>query len=115
MTTARTVLGDVDAGTIGVVLAHEHLIIDSPIVQTEHPHIHLPSVDEATAPYFLGQPGKVYVFLGLEPVATVACSDSPCRIEVPAQRIPKGTHRLAVNWASALGPVGIAVQLVERR
>lgn len=49
MTTARTVLGDVDAGTIGVVLAHEHLIIDSPIVQTEHPHIHLPSVDEATA------------------------------------------------------------------
>jgi phosphotriesterase-related protein len=46
---ARTVLGDVDAGSLGVVLAHEHLIIDSPIVEADHPHIHLPSVDEAAA------------------------------------------------------------------
>lgn len=49
MTTVRTVLGDVDAGALGVVLAHEHLIIDSPIVEREHPHIHLGSADEATA------------------------------------------------------------------
>jgi phosphotriesterase-related protein len=47
MTWARTVLGDVDIGTLGVVLAHEHLIIDSPVVERDHPHIHLPSADEA--------------------------------------------------------------------
>jgi phosphotriesterase-related protein len=49
MAFARTVLGDVDTEMLGVVLAHEHLIIDSPVVARRWPHIHLPSVDEATA------------------------------------------------------------------
>ncbi len=44
---ARTVLGDVEADRLGTVLAHEHLIIDSPIVAGSLPHIHLPSVDDA--------------------------------------------------------------------
>jgi phosphotriesterase-related protein len=48
VTIARSVLGDVDTGTLGVVLAHEHLIIDSSVVERDHPHIHLPSADEAT-------------------------------------------------------------------
>jgi phosphotriesterase-related protein len=43
----RTVLGDVDSGTLGAVLAHEHLIIDSAVVERDHPHIHLPSAAEA--------------------------------------------------------------------
>jgi 5-phospho-D-xylono-1,4-lactonase len=47
VTLARTVLGDIDAATLGNVLAHEHLIIDSPVVERDHPHIHLPSADEA--------------------------------------------------------------------
>jgi phosphotriesterase-related protein len=47
MTGARTVLGDVDIGTLGAVLAHEHLIIDSAVVERDHHHIHLPSADEA--------------------------------------------------------------------
>jgi phosphotriesterase-related protein len=47
MTNARTVLGDVDSTTLGAVLAHEHLIIDSPLVARDHPHIHLPSTEEA--------------------------------------------------------------------
>jgi phosphotriesterase-related protein len=46
---ARTVLGDVDVDRLGVVLAHEHLIIDSPIVAETMARIHLPSVDEAVA------------------------------------------------------------------
>jgi phosphotriesterase-related protein len=49
MTTVRTVLGDVDVDALGVVLAHEHLIIDSPTVKRVHPHIHLGSVEEAAA------------------------------------------------------------------
>jgi phosphotriesterase-related protein len=49
MKLVRTVLGDVDAAGLGLVLAHEHLIIDSPIVANEMPHIHLPSTEEAAA------------------------------------------------------------------
>jgi phosphotriesterase-related protein len=45
----RTVLGDIDARQLGVTYVHEHLIIDSPIVAKDFPHIYLPSVDEAVA------------------------------------------------------------------
>lgn len=45
----RTVLGDVPAGELGVTYAHEHLILDSPLVAERFPHIHLPSVEEAVA------------------------------------------------------------------
>ena len=45
----RTVLGDIDPGQLGVTYVHEHLIIDSPIVEERFPHIYLPSVDEAVA------------------------------------------------------------------
>lgn len=43
----RTVLGDIDPSELGVTYAHEHLIIDSPTVAREWPHIHLPSVQDA--------------------------------------------------------------------
>lgn len=49
---ARTVLGDMDPNVLGVTLAHEHLIIDSPIIERELPDIHLPSVTEAVAETF---------------------------------------------------------------
>lgn len=45
----RTVLGDVDPAELGATYAHEHFIIDSPMVANEIPEIHLPSVDEAVA------------------------------------------------------------------
>jgi 5-phospho-D-xylono-1,4-lactonase len=35
----RTVLGDVDASTLGVTYAHEHLAIDSALVRAAFPHI----------------------------------------------------------------------------
>jgi phosphotriesterase-related protein len=47
--TVRTVLGDIDPTRLGVTYVHEHLIIDSPIVAEQFPHIYLPSVDEAVA------------------------------------------------------------------
>lgn len=49
MTTVRTVLGDVDPATLGPTYLHEHLIIDHPLVEDRFPHIHLPSVEAATA------------------------------------------------------------------
>ena len=45
----RTVLGDIPVSQIGVTYMHEHLIIDSPIVSRDFPHIHLPSETEAIA------------------------------------------------------------------
>ncbi len=49
MTVVRTVLGDVPAAELGITAAHEHLIIDSPVVAATFPDIHLPSVDDAVA------------------------------------------------------------------
>jgi phosphotriesterase-related protein len=45
----RTVAGDIPAGFAGPTYAHEHLIIDTPLVAETMPHIHLPSVDEGVA------------------------------------------------------------------
>lgn len=45
----RTVLEDVAPEALGVTYLHEHLIIDSPLVAEQLPHIHLPSADEAMA------------------------------------------------------------------
>jgi 5-phospho-D-xylono-1,4-lactonase len=45
----RTVLGDLDPGLLGVTYAHEHLIIDSPLVEDRWPEILLDSVDAACA------------------------------------------------------------------
>ena len=43
----RTVLGDIDPADLGVTYAHEHLIVDSPLIVDRWPHIHLPEVSAA--------------------------------------------------------------------
>ena len=45
----RTVLGDVHPDELGITYAHEHLIIDSPLIVERWPHIHLFSVEDAVA------------------------------------------------------------------
>lgn len=45
----RTVLGDRHEIRDGVVYAHEHLILDSPLIEDRFPHIHLHDVDAAVA------------------------------------------------------------------
>lgn len=45
----RTLLGDVHPDELGTTYAHEHLIIDSPLVVERWPHIHLFSVEDAVA------------------------------------------------------------------
>ena len=47
MTCARTVQGDVDATDLGVTYAHEHLILDSVLIEAAYPHILLDDVDAA--------------------------------------------------------------------
>lgn len=46
---ARTVLGDVAASELGVVYAHEHLVLDSPLIAAAFPHILLDDTAIATA------------------------------------------------------------------
>jgi predicted metal-dependent phosphotriesterase family hydrolase len=48
-TAIRTVLGDVAPADLGITYIHEHLIIDSPLIVDQWPHIHLFSVDDAVA------------------------------------------------------------------
>lgn len=43
----RTVLGDIDPGDLGVCYAHEHVIIDDSTATLRHPHLHLPSEQNA--------------------------------------------------------------------
>lgn len=45
----RTIGGDLPATQAGPVYAHEHLVIDSPLIAETMPHIHLHSVEEAVA------------------------------------------------------------------
>lgn len=45
----RTIGGDLPAEFAGTTYAHEHLIIDTPLVAQTMPHIHLHSIDEAVA------------------------------------------------------------------
>lgn len=42
----RVLGGDLPASDAGPTYLHEHLIVDSPLVEGRWPHIHLPSVDE---------------------------------------------------------------------
>jgi 5-phospho-D-xylono-1,4-lactonase len=43
----RTICGDIRPEDLGPTYMHEHLIIDSPIVRTQFPHISLPGISEA--------------------------------------------------------------------
>lgn len=45
----RTIRGDIAPGDLGATYVHEHLIIDSPAVADNWPHIHLPSTQDAVS------------------------------------------------------------------
>jgi predicted metal-dependent phosphotriesterase family hydrolase len=45
----RTVLGDIEPAMLGVTYAHEHIIFDSPLVESRFADLHLHDVDAAVA------------------------------------------------------------------
>jgi 5-phospho-D-xylono-1,4-lactonase len=49
MSVVRTVLGDVSTTDLGTVYAHEHLVLDSPLIAAAFPHILLDDVEAAVA------------------------------------------------------------------
>lgn len=70
-------------------------------------------LDEKAAPYFLAQPTEVFVFLDAVRVARVADPGNPETLKVPLEDLAAGEHRVAVNWGSRFGPVGVAVAILE--
>jgi hypothetical protein len=71
-------------------------------------------LDKDTAPFFLSQPSSLDVFINTDRVLHVSCRANPCPIRLPAAQVPRGRHRLGVNWSSELGPLGVAVRWVEK-
>ena len=45
----RTVTGDIAPEAAGVTYCHEHLVLDSPLIELKFPHIHLNDDDKAAA------------------------------------------------------------------
>lgn len=72
MTGIRTVLGDI-SDVDGVVYMHEHLIIDSPLIAEQFPHIHLYDLDAAVEE--VGACGDVGVALMVDAMPSSAGRD----------------------------------------
>lgn len=66
-------------------------------------------------PIFLAPRARLYLFSDATLVATQSCDRNPCPIELPSGAFPAGQHRLVANWDSGLGPVGVAVKIVETK
>lgn len=89
----RTVLGDLQAVDLGVTYAHEHLIIDSPLISERWPDIHLPSIDEAVAE--LGLCRKAGVGTVVDAMPSSAGGD--------IRRLAEISRRSGVNIIAATG------------
>jgi hypothetical protein len=69
-------------------------------------------IDEAS--YFLAQPQMLIAYLDEAAVLRIQHPGNPQRIELPGRLAP-GEHRLVVNWASSLGPVGLSAARIVAR
>lgn len=65
----RTVLGDVDPATLGPTYMHEHLILDSLVIEERFPHILLNSVHDAVAEVELAAAAGVGAMVDAMPCA----------------------------------------------
>ncbi len=93
MSVVRTVLGDVPAAELGVTAAHEHLIIDSPVVATRFPQIHLSSVEDAVAELEPWRRAELGAVVDAMPVAQGG----------DATRLAEISRRSGVNIVAATG------------
>jgi hypothetical protein len=60
-----------------------------------------------SADAFERQPGKLYVFVDKSKVFELAQPHAGSTIPVPLERLSAGPHVVAINWASAYGPVAV--------
>jgi len=87
----RTVLGDITT-VEGVIYAHEHLIIDSPLIADRFPHIHLHDVDAAVEEVAETRRAGAGLMVDTMPVAA---GRDVSRLAVIAERT--GVHIVAVT------------------
>jgi predicted metal-dependent phosphotriesterase family hydrolase len=117
--TIRTIGGDLPADLAGPVYAHEHLIIDSPLVADTMPHIHLPSVDEAVAEVSTCVAGGVRTMVDAMPAASGRSPERLSRISIlTGMRIvaTTGLHTDKyygdVPWAGTESPKQLAARFI---
>jgi hypothetical protein len=70
-------------------------------------------LEPALEPVFLTPRARLHLFCDATLVATVECAKNPCPVDLPPAALPAGQHRIVANWDSGLGPVGVALKLVE--
>lgn len=111
----RTVLGDVPAAQLGVTYAHEHLIIDCPMVVDRFPHILLDDVDAAVSELEDCATAGVGAVVDAMPCAT---GRDAVRLAAASRR--SGVHVIAttglhtrkwypgLSWANEVGPEELA-------
>lgn len=59
------------------------------------------------APYFFSQPATLLVFVDERPVSVIPTNQNPIDITIASKDLQEGEHRIALNWASAFGPVAV--------
>ena len=70
MSFVRTVLGDIPSDALGITYMHEHLIIDSEIVERNFEHIWLPSVSDAVTEVGYCREAGVRTFVDCMPMGS---------------------------------------------
>lgn len=68
----------------------------------------------ASAAAFAKHPSKLVVYLDQTLVAEVSKPESGMSLEIPTRGVKAGSHLVALNWASAYGPVAVQTILISR-
>jgi phosphotriesterase-related protein len=115
----RTISGDIPVERAGIVYAHEHLIIDTPLVAQTMPHIHLPSVEEAVAEVRTCLEAGVGTMVDAMPAASGRHPDRLLRIAratgiqlVAATGLHTERYYERVRWAREESAEGMAERFV---
>lgn len=93
MPIVRTVLGDIDSAALGVGYAHEHLVLDSPLIAAAYPHILLDDVEAAVAE--VGAAARTGVHAMVDAM--------PCSAGRDAVRLAEISTRTGVHIVAATG------------
>lgn len=115
----RTIGGDLPANQAGPVYAHEHLIIDSPLVAETMPHIHLHSIDETVAEVNTCVAAGVRTMVDAMPAASGRNPERLSRISIlTGMRIVATTglhtdkYYGSVSWAGTDSPEQLARRFI---
>lgn len=103
---------------------HHHIGLDafedrSPSLRASHRHTNDGAlrlqleIEGASAPYFLRQPMNMSVYVDERRVLTPKPRASPLVLTIPAESLPPGERRIAVNWGSEYGPAAVSSFLVD--